>query len=79
MYDSAWITKQNILFLRLKVRTIKDPESPEDYLYFVFIQLDIDDLRELARVTKLEISGALDQETMKAFTQVGPPVDVAVA
>ena len=46
-----------------------DPESPEDSLYYCFIEINIDDLRELQRITKMEISGKIDEGTLKAFTE----------
>ena len=53
------------------IRTIADPESPDDSLYFVFIEINIDDIRELQRITKLEIAGAIDENILQAFTQAG--------
>ena len=47
------------------IRTIADPESPDDSLYFVFIEINIDD------ITKLEIAGAIDENILQAFTQAG--------
>ena len=52
------------------LRTIPDPESPEDKLFFVFVEINIDDIRELKRITKLELSGGVDAETLSAFTKV---------
>lgn len=54
-----------------KLRTIADPESPEDSLYFVFVEINIDDIRDLQRITKLEITGTIDDEMLKAFTEAG--------
>ncbi|CAE7033504.1 unnamed protein product, partial [Symbiodinium sp. CCMP2456] len=56
-------------------RTITDPESPEDKLYFVFVEINIDDIRELKRITKLELSGGVDSETLAAFTKAGGVLD----
>ncbi|CAE7228611.1 ttn-1 [Symbiodinium necroappetens] len=56
-------------------RTIIDPESPEDKLYFVFVEINIDDIRELKRITKLELSGGVDSETLAAFTKAGGVLD----
>ena len=53
------------------IRTIADPESPDDSLYFVFIEINIDDIRELQKITKLEIAGAIDENILQAFTQAG--------
>ena len=52
-----------------KTRTIDDPESPEDKLYFMFIEINVDDVRELQRITKLELSGRIDAECLTAFTK----------
>ncbi|CAE7217624.1 unnamed protein product [Symbiodinium sp. KB8] len=56
-------------------RTIPDPESPEDKLFFVFVEINIDDIRELKRITKLELSGGVDAETLSAFTKAGGVLD----
>ena len=53
------------------IRTIAEPESPDDSLYFVFIEINIDDIRELQKITKLEIAGAIDENILQAFTQAG--------
>ncbi|CAE7563271.1 unnamed protein product, partial [Symbiodinium microadriaticum] len=55
--------------------TIADPESPDDSLYFVFIEINIDDIRELQKITKLEISGRIDADMLQAFTQAGGVLD----
>ena len=60
----------SFLFVQ-KIRTIADPESPDDSLYFVFIEINIDDIRELQKITKLEISGRIDADILQAFTQAG--------
>ena len=56
--------------MRRPLRTISDPESPEDKLFFAFVEINIDDIRELRRITKLELSGGVDAETLAAFTKV---------
>ncbi|CAE7776803.1 unnamed protein product [Symbiodinium sp. CCMP2456] len=57
------------------LKTIADPESPEDSLYFVFVEINIDDIRDLQRITKLEITGTIDDEMLKAFTEAGGVLD----
>lgn len=48
-----------------------DPELPgeNEKLYFVLIDLDITDTKELRRVVQLEMSGSLDQDGLKAFVE----------
>ncbi|CAE7938179.1 unnamed protein product, partial [Symbiodinium necroappetens] len=57
------------------METIADPECPEDSLYFVFVEINIDDVREIQRITKLELAGQLDEEMLKAFTEAGGILD----
>ena len=53
-----------------KIRTIPCPEAPDtDLLYYVFIEINIDDIRELRRVTTLELNGTVDADMLAAFTQ----------
>lgn len=55
-----------------KLRTIQDPEFPDEkdeLLYFVLIEFNIEDIKELQRVTQLELSGTLDQEGLKRFVE----------
>lgn len=42
----------------------------EDVLYFVCVELNLDDVRELRRITQLEMAGTLDSEGLKAFVEV---------
>lgn len=53
-------------------RTIFDPELPgeQEYLYFVMVELNMDDIRELKRVTQLEMKGTLDADALKTFVEV---------
>lgn len=58
----------------LAPRTIGDPEfpdDPEERLYFVMVELNIEDVRELKRVTEMELSGTLDKDGVKAFVEAG--------
>ena len=51
----------------LQLRTIPDPEfpgEPDEKLYFVMVELNMDDIKELKRVTMLEMHG------LKAFVEV---------
>lgn len=52
-------------------RTIPDPEFPgeDEHLYFVMVELNLDDIRELKRVTSLELQGTLDPAGLKAFVE----------
>lgn len=54
------------------LRTVSDPEfpnDPEELLYFVLVELDIENIAELKRVTKLEMEGGLDADCLKAFVE----------
>ncbi|CAK9016951.1 Uncharacterized protein SCF082_LOCUS13410 [Durusdinium trenchii] len=54
--------------------TVSDPEfpnDPEELLYFVLVELDIENIAELKRVTKLEMEGGLDADCLKAFVEAG--------
>ncbi|CAE7360777.1 unnamed protein product, partial [Symbiodinium pilosum] len=55
--------------------TIEDPEDSDDLLYFVLINIDINNINELKRTTSLEIAGQVDQEILKAFTEEGGVLD----
>jgi hypothetical protein len=52
-----------------RLRTIPDPEFPgeDESLYFVMVEFNMDDIRELKRVTQLEMQGTLDADGVKAF------------
>jgi hypothetical protein len=52
-------------------RTIPDPEFPgeDEHLFFVMVELNLDDVKELKRVTALEMQGTLDAEGVKAFVE----------
>ena len=54
------------------LRTIPDPEFPgeDEHLYFVMVELNMDDIKELKRVTQLEMQGTLDSEGLQAFVEV---------
>ena len=53
------------------LRTIPDPEFPgeDEHLFFVMVELNLDDVKELKRVTALEMQGTLDAEGVKAFVE----------
>ena len=58
--------------IRLKhLRTIPDPEFPgeDEVLFFVMVKFNMDDIKELKRVTQIELSGQLDQDGLKAFVE----------
>ena len=53
-------------------RTMQDPEFPDDpkeKLYFVLVEFNVEDIRELKRITQLEMAGTLDQDGVKAFVE----------
>ena len=55
------------------LRTIPDPECPgeeDEKLFFVMVELNMDDIRELRRVTQIEMQGTLDADGVKAFVEV---------
>ena len=53
-------------------RTVADPEFPgeNELLYFVMVEMNIEDVKELRRITQLEMEGTLDSEGLKAFVEV---------
>ncbi|CAE7348426.1 MDN1, partial [Symbiodinium pilosum] len=73
--DPQQVVLKHTQQLREAQRTITDPESPEDKLYFMFIEINIDDVRELERITKLELNGSIDAECLAAFTKEGGVLD----
>lgn len=58
--------------LRKTPRTIPDPNFPgeDEILYFVMVELNFDDIKELKRITALEMQGTLDADGLKAFVEV---------
>lgn len=48
-----------------------DPEFPgeDEHLYFVLVEFNIEDIKELKRITQLELTGTLDQDGLKAFVE----------
>ncbi|CAK9026640.1 Uncharacterized protein SCF082_LOCUS17588 [Durusdinium trenchii] len=58
--------------------TIQDPEFPDDegeLLYWVLVEFNLDDIKELKRITQLELQGSLDPEGVKAFVEAGGCLD----
>ena len=54
-------------------RTIQDPNLPDEkdeLLYFVMVEFNVDDIKELKRITAIELSGTLDSEGLKQFVEV---------
>ena len=54
-------------------RTIQDPEFPgdeEEKLFFVLVEFNVEDIKELRRITALELKGELDADGVKAFVEV---------
>ena len=52
-------------------RTVQNPELPDenDLLYFVLVELNIENIAELKRVTKLELEGQLVPDQLKQFVE----------
>ena len=60
---------------RTNPRTIPDPEFPgdaEELLYFVLVELNVENISELRRACKLELEGTLDEEGLKQFVEAWP-------
>lgn len=54
------------------LRWINDPELPEDddeKLYFTMINLDMSNITEVQRLTKLEMQGCIDQAGLDEFVK----------
>ena len=54
------------------VRVVQDPELPEDpnaVLYFVMVELNVENIAELKRITQLEINGTLDSDGLAQFVE----------
>lgn len=51
---------------------IPDPEFPgeDEWLYFVMVEFNLDDIRELKKITQIELQGSLDADGLKAFVEV---------
>ncbi|CAL1164245.1 unnamed protein product [Cladocopium goreaui] len=60
-----------------QTRTMEDPEFPgeDEYLFFVMVEFNIEDIRELRRITQLELTGTLDADGVKAFVEAGGCLD----
>lgn len=54
------------------LRTMNDPEFPgeDEFLFFVLVEFNIEDIKELKRITQLELTGTLDSDGLKAFVEV---------
>lgn len=53
-------------------RTIQDPEFPDDptkQLFFVLVELNLENISEVKRVTQMELQGSLDEEGVKQFVE----------
>ena len=56
-------------------RWIQDPELPDDEeekLYFTMINMDMSNLTEVRRLTKLEMEGCIDQAGLDEFVKACP-------
>lgn len=55
----------------IPLRTVPDPNFPgeDEVLFFVMVELNLDDIRELKRVTALEMQGSLDSDGLRAFVE----------
>lgn len=54
-------------------RFIQDPELPDDSderLWFTIVNLDLSNISELRRITKLEMEGTIDKAGLEEFTKV---------
>lgn len=63
------------------VRTMPDPEFPgeDEHLFFVLVEFNVEDVRELKRITELELQGSLDADGLKAFVEVSKSQIVGVS
>lgn len=55
------------------MRTVPDPEfpgEPDELLYFAMVEINMDDIKELKRITALEMQGSLDSDGLRAFVDV---------
>ena len=58
-----------------KPRWIQDPELPDDEeekLFFTMINLDMSNVTEVRRLTKLEMEGCIDQAGLDEFVKASP-------
>ncbi|CAL1133886.1 unnamed protein product [Cladocopium goreaui] len=72
--DTAQVEARFEARLEETQRTIPDPEFPgeeDEKLFFVMVELNMDDIRELRRVTQIEMQGSLDADGVKAFVEAG--------
>lgn len=48
-----------------------DPEFPgeDEHLYFVLVEFNVEDIKELKRIVALELTGTLDADGVKAFVE----------
>ncbi|CAL1174314.1 unnamed protein product [Cladocopium goreaui] len=62
---------------RCPAKTMEDPEFPgeDEFLYFVLIEFNIEDIKEYKRITALEMTGTLDPDGVKAFVDAGGCLD----
>lgn len=58
-----------------------DPEFPgeDEHLFFVLVEFNVEDVRELKRITELELQGSLDADGLKAFVEVSKSQIVGVS
>ena len=49
-----------------------DPEFPgeDEHLFFVLVEFNVEDIKELRRITQMELTGSLDSDGVKAFVEV---------
>ena len=65
-----------------KPRWIQDPELPDDEeerLYFTMINMDMSNLTEVRRLTKLEMEGCIDQAGLDEFVKACPTKNVVIS
>lgn len=58
-----------------------DPEFPgeDEHLFFVLVEFNVEDVKELKRITELELQGSLDADGLKAFVEVSKSQIVGVS
>ncbi|CAK8986371.1 unnamed protein product [Durusdinium trenchii] len=58
--------------------TCADPELPDDkdeLLYFTLVCLDVANINEVSRLTRMELEGCIDQAGLEEFTKAGGVLD----
>ncbi|CAK9083510.1 unnamed protein product, partial [Durusdinium trenchii] len=76
--NSTWIIKQHGQERAEKKmerkKTVQNPELPDDpteLLFFVLVELNVENIAELKRITSLEMEGTPDSDQLKQFVEAG--------